>query len=46
VEKAVTAPQPRIRYRVGIPVRLLRPQRAIFGDRAWEVFVTRFFPQP
>ncbi|MEU2250413.1 SDR family NAD(P)-dependent oxidoreductase [Streptomyces sp. NPDC019224] len=46
VEKAVTAPRPRIRYRIGIPVRLLGPQRAIFGDRAWEVFVTRFFPTP
>ncbi|RKT55203.1 SDR family NAD(P)-dependent oxidoreductase [Saccharothrix australiensis] len=46
VERAITAPNPRIRYRIGIPVRLLRPQRAIFGDRAWEAFVTRFFPQP
>ncbi|MGM1062885.1 SDR family NAD(P)-dependent oxidoreductase, partial [Saccharothrix sp. Mg75] len=40
VEKAITAPNPRIRYRIGIPVRLLGPQRAIFGDRAWEAFVT------
>ncbi|RKT87230.1 NADP-dependent 3-hydroxy acid dehydrogenase YdfG [Saccharopolyspora antimicrobica] len=46
VEKAITARRPRIRYRIGIPVRLLGPQRAIFGDRAWEAFVTRFFPQP
>lgn len=46
VEKAIAARKPRIRYRIGIPVRLLRPQRAIFGDRAWEAFVTRFFPQP
>lgn len=46
IEKAVTAPRPRIRYRIGIPVRLLKPQRAIFGDRAWEVFLTKFFPQP
>ncbi|GAA1289153.1 SDR family NAD(P)-dependent oxidoreductase [Saccharothrix xinjiangensis] len=46
IEKAITAPNPRIRYRIGIPVRLLGPQRAIFGDRAWEAFVTRFFPQP
>ncbi|MGA5901177.1 SDR family NAD(P)-dependent oxidoreductase [Streptomyces venetus] len=46
VEKAITAARPRIRYRIGIPVRLLRPQRAIFGDRAWEAFVSRFFPTP
>jgi NAD(P)-dependent dehydrogenase (short-subunit alcohol dehydrogenase family) len=46
IEKAVTARRPRIRYRIGIPVRLLKPQRAIFGDRAWEVFLTKFFPQP
>jgi NAD(P)-dependent dehydrogenase (short-subunit alcohol dehydrogenase family) len=46
IEKAVTASRPRIRYRIGIPVRLLKPQRAIFGDRAWEVFLTKFFPQP
>lgn len=46
IEKAITAQNPRIRYRIGIPVRLLGPQRAIFGDRAWEAFVTRFFPQP
>ncbi|GAA2678430.1 MULTISPECIES: SDR family NAD(P)-dependent oxidoreductase [Actinosynnema] len=46
VERAITDRRPRIRYRVGIPVRLLGPQRAIFGDRAWEVFVKRFFPQP
>jgi NADP-dependent 3-hydroxy acid dehydrogenase YdfG len=46
IEKAVTARRPRIRYRIGVPVRLLKPQRAIFGDRAWEVFLTKFFPQP
>jgi NAD(P)-dependent dehydrogenase (short-subunit alcohol dehydrogenase family) len=46
IEKAITARKPRIRYRIGVPVRLLKPQRAVFGDRAWEVFLTRFFPQP
>ncbi|MFD7660358.1 SDR family oxidoreductase, partial [Actinosynnema sp. NPDC059797] len=35
IEKAITAPNPRIRYRIGIPVGLLGPQRAILGDRAW-----------
>ncbi|MER0449893.1 SDR family NAD(P)-dependent oxidoreductase [Streptomyces sp. Edi4] len=46
VEKAITVPRPRIRYRLGIPVRLLRPQRVIFGERAWEKFVRTFFPTP
>ncbi|WP_367138223.1 SDR family oxidoreductase [Saccharothrix sp. HUAS TT1] len=46
IEKAITAPNPKIRYRLGLPTHLLKPQRAIFGDRAWEFFVTKFFPQP
>jgi NAD(P)-dependent dehydrogenase (short-subunit alcohol dehydrogenase family) len=46
IEKAITVPNPKIRYRLGLPTHLLKPQRAIFGDRAWEVFVTKFFPQP
>lgn len=46
VEKAITVRHPRIRYRLGIPVRLLRPQRVIFGERAWEKFVRTFFPTP
>ncbi|WP_053716544.1 SDR family oxidoreductase [Saccharothrix sp. NRRL B-16348] len=46
IEKAITDPNPKIRYRLGLPTHLLKPQRAIFGDRAWEVFVTKFFPQP
>jgi NAD(P)-dependent dehydrogenase (short-subunit alcohol dehydrogenase family) len=46
LEKAITVPNPRIRYRIGVPVRLLRPQRVIFGERAWEKFVVTFFPTP
>jgi NAD(P)-dependent dehydrogenase (short-subunit alcohol dehydrogenase family) len=46
VEEAVTSNRPRIRYRMGVPVRLLRPQRVIFGDRAWEKFLRTFFPTP
>lgn len=46
VEKSITVPRPRIRYRLGIPVRLLRPQRVLFGERAWEKFVRTFFPTP
>jgi NAD(P)-dependent dehydrogenase (short-subunit alcohol dehydrogenase family) len=46
IERAITDEKPKIRYRIGIPVRMLRPQRAVFGDRAWEVFLNKFFPQP
>jgi NAD(P)-dependent dehydrogenase (short-subunit alcohol dehydrogenase family) len=46
VEKAISVPNPHIRYKIGIPVRLLSPQRAIFGERAWSFFVKRFFPHP
>jgi NAD(P)-dependent dehydrogenase (short-subunit alcohol dehydrogenase family) len=46
VEKAITVPNPKIRYRLGVPTRLLSRQRAIFGDRAWDFFVKRFFPHP
>jgi NAD(P)-dependent dehydrogenase (short-subunit alcohol dehydrogenase family) len=46
IERAVTAKNPRIRYRVGIPVRLLPKQRAILGERAWDRFVRFFFPIP
>lgn len=46
VEKAITVPNPKIRYRLGLPTRLLSRQRAIFGERAWNLFVKSFFPQP
>jgi NAD(P)-dependent dehydrogenase (short-subunit alcohol dehydrogenase family) len=46
IERAVTARNPRIRYRIGIPVRLLPKQRAILGERAWDRFVRFFFPIP
>lgn len=46
IEKAITVRRPRIRYRIGVPVRLLRPQRVLFGERAWEKFVRTFFPTP
>jgi NAD(P)-dependent dehydrogenase (short-subunit alcohol dehydrogenase family) len=46
VEKAVTVPNPKIRYRLGIPSRLLIPMRAAVGDRGWEIFLRSFFPIP
>jgi NADP-dependent 3-hydroxy acid dehydrogenase YdfG len=46
VERAVTVDRPKIRYRLGIPSRLLIPVRAAIGDRGWEVFLRFFFPIP
>jgi len=46
IERAITVRNPKIRYRIGVPVRLLRPQRVIFGERAWQKFVRTFFPTP
>lgn len=46
VEKAVTVPNPKIRYRIGLPSTLLPPQRAVFGERAFQRFLNIFFPAP
>jgi NAD(P)-dependent dehydrogenase (short-subunit alcohol dehydrogenase family) len=46
IERAVTVKKPRIRYRLGIPSRLLIPSRAAVGDRGWEIFLRNFFPTP
>ncbi|KXK63423.1 short-chain dehydrogenase [Micromonospora rosaria] len=46
LEKAVTTPNPRIRYRLGMPPRVLPKMRAIIGERGWEKFVRSFFPIP
>jgi NAD(P)-dependent dehydrogenase (short-subunit alcohol dehydrogenase family) len=46
IEKAVTSPNPRIRYRIGMPPRVLPKMRAIIGDRGFEKFVRFFFPIP
>jgi NAD(P)-dependent dehydrogenase (short-subunit alcohol dehydrogenase family) len=46
VEKAVTSENPRIRYRIGIPSRLLPFMRATIGDRGFEKFLRFFFPIP
>jgi NADP-dependent 3-hydroxy acid dehydrogenase YdfG len=46
VERAVTVDKPRIRYRLGMPSRLLIPMRAAIGDRGFEVFLRSFFPIP
>lgn len=46
IEKAITARKPKIRYRIGLPVTLLPPQRAVFGERAFQRFLDLFFPAP
>jgi len=37
---------PKIRYRIGVPVRLLGKMRSLIGERGWDVFVRQFFPTP
>jgi len=46
IEKAVAAPHPRIRYRLGMPSRLLPRMRAAIGDRGFDRFLRAFFPVP
>lgn len=46
VERAATSPRPRIRYRIGMPPRVLPRMRAVIGDRGFEKFVRTFFPVP
>lgn len=42
----VEAQHPKIRYQVGMPVRLLSTMRRLVGERAWDKFVRAFFPTP
>lgn len=46
IEKAVTLDDPRIRYRIGMPSRLLPRMRWTIGDALFERFVRFFFPIP
>lgn len=46
IEKAVSSKNPRIRYRIGMPSRLLPQMRWTIGDRMFERFVRAFFPIP
>ena len=46
IVRAVEADSPRIRYKIGIPVRVLSVMRALVGERGWEIFVKSFFPTP
>jgi NAD(P)-dependent dehydrogenase (short-subunit alcohol dehydrogenase family) len=46
IERAVSSPKPRIRYRIGMPPRVLPRMRVIIGERGFEKFVQAFFPIP
>ncbi|MBM6405608.1 SDR family oxidoreductase [Phycicoccus sp. CSK15P-2] len=46
VVRAAGARQPRIRYRIGLPVRLLGTMRGLIGETNWDRFVRWFFPHP
>jgi NAD(P)-dependent dehydrogenase (short-subunit alcohol dehydrogenase family) len=44
--KAVTAPRPKARYKVGSQARLAPVARRILGDRGWDAFMRRLVPFP
>jgi len=46
IENAVLAKEPRVRYRIGVPVRLLSKMRAVVGDHGWDLFIRTYFPIP
>ena len=43
---AAGAKKPAIRYKIGVPVRLLSTMRATIGESNWDRFVRFFFPYP
>lgn len=46
VAVAASARRPAIRYKIGVPVRLLSTMRGTIGERNWDRFVRWFFPHP
>lgn len=46
VARAASVRRPRIRYKIGLPVRLLSTMRATIGESNWDRFVRFFFPHP
>jgi NAD(P)-dependent dehydrogenase (short-subunit alcohol dehydrogenase family) len=46
IEKAITAPKPKIRYRVTPSAHLLIGQRRVMTDGLWDRFLTTQFPRP
>src|SRR5947209_18917852 len=46
VERAITARNPRTRYRVTVPARLLPTMRRVLSDRAFDAFLRTQAPPP
>lgn len=46
IEKALSSDNPRIRYRIGAPAKMLPRMRWMMGDRIFDRFVRGFFPSP
>jgi NAD(P)-dependent dehydrogenase (short-subunit alcohol dehydrogenase family) len=46
IEKAITAANPRPRYKVTMSARMLLAQRRLLGDRAWDAVMRSQFPRP
>lgn len=46
VERALTDPRPRSRYRVTGSARVLLALRALVSDRLWDAFLRRTYPSP
>jgi NAD(P)-dependent dehydrogenase (short-subunit alcohol dehydrogenase family) len=46
IVRAVTAPHPKARYRVGSQARLAPVARRVLGDRGWDAFMRRMVPFP
>jgi NAD(P)-dependent dehydrogenase (short-subunit alcohol dehydrogenase family) len=46
IERAITTPRPRARYRVTPSAHLLVALRRLLGDRGWDAFTATQFPRP
>jgi hypothetical protein len=46
IERAITAPSPKIRYRVTPSAHLLIRQRSLMTDGMWDRFVATQFTRP
>jgi NAD(P)-dependent dehydrogenase (short-subunit alcohol dehydrogenase family) len=46
IERAISAARPRTRYAVTPSAKLLIPARRLLPDRAWDVLLRFFYPQP
>lgn len=46
IERALASAHPRIRYRIGVPAKMLPRMRWMMGDRLFNRFVRSFFPTP